>query len=191
VEDNIEELLLGFRALIMAEIGKWRDYDPKLNSGVLDSFSSAVAGHRDRYRSKLEQLKFSCAKDRKQLDLIEKDVIRFANRVISDAISRGKIEYEEEKRIADQCQRPFSIMARKLGVSQGEKTPQVIVKGKHGVPKRATPEQRIDLLRKAWRSGHAGKFELLPQLRALRSETGELSVHEIINKLILEIKKNG
>jgi hypothetical protein len=54
-----------------------------------------------------------------------------------------------------------------------------------------TPEQKVALLRKAWRSGRADKFELLPQLRALRSETGELSVHETINKLIVEIKKNG
>jgi hypothetical protein len=56
---------------------------------------------------------------------------------------------------------------------------------------RATPEQKVALLRKAWRSGRADKFELLLQLRALRSETGELSVHETINKLIVEIKKNG
>jgi hypothetical protein len=58
VEDNIEQLFPSFRACIMAEIGKWREYDPAVNPDALDSFRSVVVGHRDRYRTKLEQLKF-------------------------------------------------------------------------------------------------------------------------------------
>jgi hypothetical protein len=49
VADDIEQLFPGFRACVLAEIGKWREYDPKVNSGILDSFSSVIAGHRDRY----------------------------------------------------------------------------------------------------------------------------------------------
>ena len=72
--DNIEQLFPGYCALILAEIARWREYDPAINPDIVDSFRSAVVGHRDRYRAKLEQLKFANADSRKQLDQIEQEV---------------------------------------------------------------------------------------------------------------------
>jgi hypothetical protein len=115
VEDDIEQLFPGFRALILAEIGKWRSYDPKMNPGILDSFSSAVMGHRNRYRAKLEQLKYANADSKKQLDMIEKDIIRLSNRVIADAIARGKIEYVDNEKPASEFGQKVWAAYRALG----------------------------------------------------------------------------
>jgi hypothetical protein len=75
-----------------------------------------VVGHRDRYRAKLEQLKFANAHSRKQLDQIEQEVIKFTNRVITSTIARGKIEFTEEgeSKPAGRSHRPHSILARRV-----------------------------------------------------------------------------
>jgi hypothetical protein len=61
VDKPLEQLFPGFRACILAEIARWREYDPAINPDIVDSFRSAVVGHRDRYRAKLEQLKLAAS----------------------------------------------------------------------------------------------------------------------------------
>lgn len=51
-DDDIEQLFPGFRACILAEIGK---YGPAPSQEDLDSFRTIVVSHRDRYRTKIEQ----------------------------------------------------------------------------------------------------------------------------------------
>jgi hypothetical protein len=76
------------------------------------ALASVVVGHRDRYRAKLEQLKFAYADSRKRLDLIEQDIIWFSNRVLTETCARGKIEYleEEQQKPAGRVHRPHSIL---------------------------------------------------------------------------------
>lgn len=44
--EEIEQLFPGFRACVMAEIGK---YGPAPSQDDLDKFRAVVVGHRDRY----------------------------------------------------------------------------------------------------------------------------------------------
>jgi hypothetical protein len=42
--DDIEQLFPGYRALILAGIARWREYDPAINPDIVDSFRSLWLG---------------------------------------------------------------------------------------------------------------------------------------------------
>jgi hypothetical protein len=127
------------------------------------ALASVVVGHRDRYRAKLEQLKFAYADSRKRLDLISR---------IACSLKRAPVErlniWRKKKKPAGRVHRPHSILR------QGSR-------GLRKTQKSASGPRRTSLVVAPHMSAFGGKADMTlcgnPLSRSLWGQSGRALLH--------------